>query len=182
MSASFLVSLTVIPILCSLLLKPKPGRVHKDGIIIRSLKWALKNTWLRLALSYPIAVMPIGAVLLSGTLSLYPTMGKDFLPSFNEETALVALTAAPGTSLEQMNEISDVADRLLLPLARLLALAALALLPRALALLLAREREREHEHEHERERERERERRRARPRSRRPRRRFRPRDASEAVS
>ena len=114
MSASFLVSLTVIPVLCSLLLKPKPGRVHKDGIIIRSLKWVLKNTWLRLALSYPIAVMAIGAVLLSGALSLYPTMGKDFLPSFNEETALVALTAAPGTSLEQMNEISDVADRLLL--------------------------------------------------------------------
>ena len=114
MSASFLVSLTVIPVLCSLLLKPKPGRVHKDGIIIRSLKWALKNTWLRLSLSYPIAVMAIGAVFLSGALSLYPTMGKDFLPSFNEETALVALTAAPGTSLEQMNEISDVADRLLL--------------------------------------------------------------------
>lgn len=114
MSASFLVSLTVIPVLCSLLLNPKTGKAHKDGFLIHSMKWILKNTWLRLALSQPIVVMTIGAFLLAGALTLYPLMGKDFLPSFNEETALVALTAAPGTSLTQMNEISAIADRLLL--------------------------------------------------------------------
>ena len=41
-------------------------------------------------------------------------MGKDFLPSFEEETALVALTTAPGTSLAQTAEIAAIADRLLL--------------------------------------------------------------------
>ena len=114
MSASFLVSLTVIPVLCSLLLNPKSGSEHKDGFIIRSMKWILENTWLKLALRQPIIVMTIGAALLAGALTLYPMMGKDFLPAFNEETALVAMTAAPGTSLKQVNEISDVADRLLL--------------------------------------------------------------------
>jgi len=114
MSASFLVSLTVIPVLCSFLLNPKKGKTHKDGILVRFLKWILKNTWLRLALAQPMIVLAIGATLLAGALTLYPMMGKDFLPSFNEETALVALTAAPGTSLAQMNEISAVADRLLL--------------------------------------------------------------------
>lgn len=114
MSASFVVSITVIPVLCSLLLNPKAGKQHKEGLIIRSLKWILKNTWLRLALGQPIVVMAIGAVLLAGALTLYPIMGKDFLPAFKEETALVALTTAPGTSLKQVNEISDVADRLLL--------------------------------------------------------------------
>lgn len=114
MSASFLVSLTVIPVLCSLLLNPKSGSEHKDGFIIRSMKRILENTWLKLALRQPIIVMTIGAALLAGALTLYPMMGKDFLPAFNEETALVAMTAAPGTSLKQVNEISDVADRLLL--------------------------------------------------------------------
>ncbi|MBT3480286.1 MAG: efflux RND transporter permease subunit, partial [Opitutales bacterium] len=114
MSASFIVSLTVIPVLCSLLLNPKSGSQHKDGFIISSIKWILKNTWLRLALGQPIIVMLIGAVLLAGALPLYPRMGKDFLPAFNEETVLVALTTAPGTSLKQVNEVSGVADRLLL--------------------------------------------------------------------
>ncbi|MBT6380489.1 MAG: efflux RND transporter permease subunit [Opitutales bacterium] len=114
MSASFIVSLTVIPVLCSLLLNPKAGSEHKDGFIISSIKWILKNTWLRLALGQPIIVMSIGAVLLAGALTLYPRMGKDFLPAFNEETVLVALTTAPGTSLKQVNEVSGVADRLLL--------------------------------------------------------------------
>ena len=45
---------------------------------------------------------------------MVPLMGKDFLPSFEEETALVALTTAPGTSLAQTAEIAAIADRLLL--------------------------------------------------------------------
>ncbi len=114
MAASFLVSLTVIPVLCSILLDPKSGNEHKDGFANRSIKWILERSWLKLALDYPFIVLALSAALLAGALSLYPRMGKDFLPSFKEETVLVALTAAPGTSLTQMNEISDVADRLLL--------------------------------------------------------------------
>ena len=114
MSASFVVSLTVIPVLCSLLLNPKPGKEHGDGRLVRGLKLVFKHTWLKLALRAPFMVMAIAAVLVAGALSLYPQMGQAFLPSFREETALVALTAAPGTSLTQTNAISDIADRLLL--------------------------------------------------------------------
>lgn len=114
MIASFVVSLTVIPVLCSFLLRPKPGQEPQDGRLVRALKTAFRKTWLRLALDYPFVVMALAAALLAAALSLYPTMGKDFLPAFNEETALVALTAAPGTSLGQTNEIADAADALLL--------------------------------------------------------------------
>ncbi len=114
MGASFLVSLTVIPVLCSLLLDPKAGKTHRDGPLVRGMKALHRRTWLKLALDQPFTVLGIAALLLAGALSLYPTMGKDFLPSFREETALVALTAAPGTSLRQTNEIADIADRLLL--------------------------------------------------------------------
>ena len=45
---------------------------------------------------------------------LWPLMSKDFLPTFREETALVSATAAPGTSLDEMNRISDVIESELL--------------------------------------------------------------------
>jgi Cu/Ag efflux pump CusA len=41
-------------------------------------------------------------------------MNKDFLPKFQEETALVAATTAPGTSLDEMNKISDVIEQQIL--------------------------------------------------------------------
>lgn len=114
MAASFLISVTVIPVLCSLLLKPKEGREHRDGIMVRGLKWLHRNTWLRLALNQPMVLLAVAATCLAGAFTLYPLMGKDFLPAFKEETALVSLTAAPGTSLRQTNELAAVADRLLL--------------------------------------------------------------------
>jgi len=116
MAASFLVSLTVIPVLCSIMLhpKPKPEAASLDTRLVRGMKTLLRTTWLRLALDRPFAVIGIAVTLLIGALFLYPLMGKDFLPSFREETALVALTTAPGTSLKQTNEVSAVADRLLM--------------------------------------------------------------------
>ncbi|MFV0414904.1 MAG: efflux RND transporter permease subunit [Chthoniobacterales bacterium] len=115
MAASFIVSLSVIPILCSLLLNPKASKAgHTDKSLVRLMKYVLKNTWLRLALSQPFIVIAIALCLLIGALMLYPLMGKDFLPPFQEETALVALTTAPGTSLKQTNEVADMADKLLL--------------------------------------------------------------------
>jgi CzcA family heavy metal efflux pump len=111
MIASFVVSLTVIPVLCSLILKPKPGKTHQDGAFTRGVKWLLKKTLLRAGLDYPIVVVALAGILLAASLLLYPAMGKDFLPAFNEETALVSTTSSPGTSLEQMNVICDVLEK-----------------------------------------------------------------------
>ncbi len=107
MGASFLVSLTFIPVLCSGLLNPKHGRVHGDGWLVRQLKRLLRGSLLRLGLNHPIPVLGLVAVGMVAAFSLYPKMGKDFLPAFREETALIAVTSAPGTSLEEMNRIAD---------------------------------------------------------------------------
>lgn len=114
MIASFIVSLTAIPVLCSLVLKPKEGHEHQDGPITRLMKSLLKHTLLRAALSQPALVLVIALAMLVAAFSLYPQMNKDFLPKFQEETALVAATAAPGTSLEEMNKISDVIEQQIL--------------------------------------------------------------------
>jgi CzcA family heavy metal efflux pump len=114
MVASFIVSLTAIPVLCSFLLHPKEGREHKDGFLTRGMKWLLENTLLRFGLSQPLLMLGLVAMIVLLAFSLYPKMGKDFLPKFQEETALVAATSAPGTSLEEMNRISDVIEQQIL--------------------------------------------------------------------
>lgn len=114
MAASFLVSLTVIPVLCALLLRPKPGAEHADGAFVRALKHLVESVAISPALRFPAPVLAGVAVLLVGAFALYPLMGKDFLPKFREETALVAATASPGTSLPEMNRIADIIERELL--------------------------------------------------------------------
>ena len=114
MTASFLVSLTLIPVLCSLLLKPRPGAAHPDGFPVRTLKRLLQATALRWALDHPYPVLAALLAAVLAAFSLYPRMGKDFLPTFQEETALVASTSAPGTSLEEMNRIADAIERQIL--------------------------------------------------------------------
>ncbi len=113
MAASFVVSLTVIPVLCSLLLKANAGTDHGDGFLVRFLKNTLRRTWLRLALDQPLLVIALAGMLLIGALLLYPMMGKEFLPTFNEGSATISVVSAPGTSLAQTNEIGEVGVRLL---------------------------------------------------------------------
>jgi CzcA family heavy metal efflux pump len=114
MVASFVVSLTVIPVLCALLLRPRAGAVHEDGRFVRVLKRVVQATAIRPALRFPAPVLAAVAVALLAAFALYPRMGKDFLPKFREETALVAATSAPGTSLAEMNRIGDIIERELL--------------------------------------------------------------------
>jgi CzcA family heavy metal efflux pump len=114
MIASFIVSLTLIPVLCSFLLNPKPGSEHPDGWLVRRLKRLLRATALRVGLDHPMPLLAVLLLVVLAAFSLYPQMGKDFLPPFREETALIAATSAPGTSLDEMNRISDVIEEQIL--------------------------------------------------------------------
>ena len=109
MIASFVVSLTAIPVLCSFLLKVVPAdedHGHNDGRLVRGLKWMLKNTILKLSLRQPVIIIAAVSMLLALAFMLYPQMSRDFLPAFHEETAVVTTGAAPGTSLAEMEIIS----------------------------------------------------------------------------
>jgi CzcA family heavy metal efflux pump len=114
MIASFLVSLTVIPVLCSFLLRPEEGREHRDGPLVRALKAVTRATFLRAAFGAPLAVIAVVLVLVAGAAMLYPRMGKEFLPSFNEGSATISFASAPGSSLRQSNEVGKKAVELLL--------------------------------------------------------------------
>ncbi|MBT6461673.1 MAG: efflux RND transporter permease subunit [Opitutae bacterium] len=114
MLASFLVSLTVIPVLGSFLLKPNPGKQHGDAAPVRALKHLFTKTWLMLALTQPFIVIGLTLGLLFLAVDQALQMGGNFLPAFREPSAVVATTTAPGTSLKQTTEIAEVAiDQLL---------------------------------------------------------------------
>lgn len=114
MIASFVVSLTAIPVLCSFLLKTKSaddGHGHNDGRLVRCLKWLLRNTILGLSLRQPVIIIAAVSMMLTLALMLYPQMSRDFLPGFHEETAIVTTGAAPGTSLAEMETIAMSVER-----------------------------------------------------------------------
>ncbi|MGK0189505.1 MAG: CzcA family heavy metal efflux pump [Verrucomicrobiales bacterium] len=116
MAASFVVSLTVIPVLSSYLLNPKAGEEHRDGIVVRTLKKTFAATWLRFSLAQPLLLFALTAMLLFYSFNAYTQMGGNFLPPFREPTAVIAMTTAPGTSLKTTTELSRTAQDLLLQL------------------------------------------------------------------
>ncbi len=115
MIASFVVSLTVIPVLCSYLL-PRMKRMssEEDGWLVRQIKTFDRRFILRPSLRHPWIVMGAALLLVAGSFTLYPRMGKEFLPPFNEGTSTVNLLSAPGTSLSQSNRIGTIAEKLIL--------------------------------------------------------------------
>jgi Cu(I)/Ag(I) efflux system membrane protein CusA/SilA len=111
--ASLFVSLTITPVLCSLILGSGKSFEHKDGNLIKFLKkWDRKL--LSVALDRPHLVITSTLLLFAASLTLIPWMGKDFLPKFNEGTATVNVMAQPGISLDESNKIGTQVEELLL--------------------------------------------------------------------
>ena len=114
MAASFLVSMTVTNALAYYLLNPKPGKKHQDALVVRGLKKIFEWSWLRFSLAQPFVVFALTGMLLVFSYDAFTKMGGNFLPSFREPTALIATTAAPGTSLKTTTELAKTAQDLLL--------------------------------------------------------------------
>ena len=114
MIASFVVSLTVIPALCSYLLPRMKRMSHEsDGFLVKWIKKLDETLILRPSLRHPWFVMGAALVLVAGSFALYPMMGKEFLPEFNEGTATINVMSAPGTSLAESNRIGRIAEKLI---------------------------------------------------------------------
>lgn len=110
--ASLVVSLTLTPVLCSYLLKGKLSQ-HQETKFVVFLK-NLDRRVLAWALPRANSVLLASFVLLVSALLLIPFMGRDFLPKFNEGTAMIAIVAPPGTSLTESNQIGRKAEGMLL--------------------------------------------------------------------
>lgn len=121
--ASLAVSLTVTPALCALLLPRMKRMEHRgDGWIVRRVK-ALEVKLLDYGFKSPLSIYLGAAALFLAALVTVPTLGREFLPEFNEGSITAFVVSAPGTSLEESNRISRMAEKLLaqIPEARTIA-------------------------------------------------------------
>lgn len=113
--ASLVVSLTLTPVLCSYFLRGDL-KGHTDTVLVEWLK-GLDRRILNWVFPRSNAVIAIVVLLFILSLGLLPYMGRDFLPKFNEGTAMISLVSLPGTSLTESNRLGVEAEKLILQVA-----------------------------------------------------------------
>jgi CzcA family heavy metal efflux pump len=109
-TASLLVALTVTPALCYYLLgRSKLLREEKDSWLVTWLKarYAKILDW---TLAHPFQIISTSVALLVVALMVFPLMGREFLPAFNEGALNINITLPPGTSLAESNRIGRTVE------------------------------------------------------------------------
>ncbi|VAW53311.1 Cobalt-zinc-cadmium resistance protein CzcA; Cation efflux system protein CusA [hydrothermal vent metagenome] len=109
MAGSLLLTLTIIPVLAAMILKPKEERdtwlVQKiKSVYLPSLSWSLNNKR---------KVVASAIVLLMASLALFPLLGKEFMPQLQEGSIMWRIVSIPSTSLETSIEISKDVEQVL---------------------------------------------------------------------
>ena len=117
LAASTVVALTVTPVLCSYLLGKekikKQNNENSDSAVARKMK-----QWYGSALTF---VLGHKKGVLGGTIGLFVvalgcffTLGRSFLPPFNEGSFTINISSLPGFSLEESDKMGHRAEELLL--------------------------------------------------------------------
>lgn len=117
LAASTVVALTVTPVLCSYLLgkekTKKQNNENSDSAVARKMK-----QWYGSALTF---VLGHKKGVLGGTIGLFVvalgcffTLGRSFLPPFNEGSFTIKISSLPGISLEESDKMGHRAEELLL--------------------------------------------------------------------
>ena len=110
--ASLLVSLTVTPVLASLLLSgSKAAHSEQDSPLLRYLKWVVTPVIKTSMNGWGLTVILLcvfGSMIGSGFLATQ--LGSDFLPPFDEGAAQVNVVLPPGASLEASNRACAMVD------------------------------------------------------------------------
>ncbi len=113
--ASTVVALTLTPVLCSYLLggQPRKGGLPEEAFVAVWLKRYYRRA-LTAALSHPKAVLGGTAGVLALTLACFFTLGRSFLPAFNEGSFTINVSSLPGISLDESDKLGRQAEALLL--------------------------------------------------------------------
>ena len=113
--ASTVVALTLTPVLCSYLLNSKATGMKelREAWVARWLKGHYERA-LEFALAHQKQVLGGTIALFVVALGLFFTLGRSFLPGFNEGSFTVNVSSLPGISLEESDQIGRRAEELLL--------------------------------------------------------------------
>lgn len=112
--ASTIVALTLTPVLCLFLLDKgnKEMKEEKEPFVTRKLGVFYRLVLVK-ALNHPAPLFAITALFLVLAAVVLPNLGRSFLPSFNEGSFTVNVSALPGISLELSDSIGDRAEKLI---------------------------------------------------------------------
>ena len=116
LTASTIVALTLTPVLCSYLLGRKKDDnklEEKEPYVVRFLKRHY-NKALLYSLRHKKWVLSITGALLVISIIMFFTLGRSFLPPFNEGSFTINVSSKPGISLEESNKIGHMAETILL--------------------------------------------------------------------
>jgi Cu(I)/Ag(I) efflux system membrane protein CusA/SilA len=103
MVGATLLSVTLVPVLCSLLIGGKI-RGEESNPIMRPLVWAYRPI-LALALRHRLLTLGLALIVVAGALVLVPRIGKEFMPPLNEGDLMFMPITDPSISLPQAIEI-----------------------------------------------------------------------------
>lgn len=113
--SSTLVALTLTPVLCSYLLgnKKDDAKLSKEPWVsaklkdsyTRGLKWSFSHKRLLLGSVSALFVIAMG---------LFFTLGRSFLPSFNEGSFTINVSTLPGISLDESDRVGRMAEQMIL--------------------------------------------------------------------
>jgi len=112
LSASFVVSLTVTPALCSVLL-PGSRALERQPALLKLVEKLYKST-LDWSLDRRGLIIGASVVLLAGAIAVVPLLDRSFLPPFNEGSLTVGVVSAPGIRLEDSDRLGRQVEEALL--------------------------------------------------------------------
>lgn len=112
--SSFLVSLTVTPVLSYYML-PNSGATHRDtdGLVLHALK-ATAAPLIRISMAAPGTLLLITWIIVGFAGWKLTQLGRNFLPAFDEGSVQVNVTLPPGSSLQASNQVSANIDNVFL--------------------------------------------------------------------
>lgn len=113
--ASMVVAVTLTPVLCSYLLTGEKvlKRNEKEPVVSRTLKKVYRRA-LEWVLVHKRLVLGSTFVLLVGALVVFFSLGRNFLPPFNEGSLTINASTMPGISLEESDKIGREVERILM--------------------------------------------------------------------
>ncbi len=112
---SLIVAMTVTPLLCKMILSDDRylEKRDKESWITRKLTNGYDKS-LRWALDHKKTVIISTCTLLVAAVAVFFTMGRSFLPDFNEGSLTITAVSKPGISLEESNRLGHIVETELL--------------------------------------------------------------------
>src|SRR5262249_14291137 len=111
MVSSTILAVTLVPVLCTFLIR---GKLHREenNPLMRVLQ-AIYRPVLRTALQFRLATLALAVSLFGAAIYTATTIGSEFMPPLDEESALFMPITDPRISLTKATEIMRQQDRII---------------------------------------------------------------------